>query len=54
MVFDGLPEGDYELSAYSSGYPANPDLLAGPQAFHVQPKSCSLEVLLLPKEPGKP
>jgi hypothetical protein len=50
FVFDGLPEGDYKLSAYAAGYPVDPNLLAGPQTFHVQPKSCSLQVLLLPKE----
>ncbi len=54
FVFDGLREGDYKLSAYASGYPVNPNLLAGPKAFHVEAKSCSLQVLLLPKEPGKP
>jgi hypothetical protein len=54
FVFDGLPEGDYKLSAYAAGYPVDPVLLAGPQPFHVQAKSCSLEVLLLPKERGQP
>ena len=54
FVFDGIPEGDYKLSAYSAGYPIDPNLLAGPQPFHVEEKSCSLEILLLPKEPGKP
>ena len=50
FVFDGLGEGDYRLSAFAAGYPVNPQLLAGPQAFHVQAKSCALQVLLLPKE----
>jgi len=50
FVFDGVPEGDYKLSAYAAGYPVDPNLVAGPQAFHVPPKSCSLQVLLLPKE----
>jgi hypothetical protein len=54
FVFDGLREGIYKLSAFASGYPVNPNLLAGPQAFHVEAKSCTLQVLLLPKEPGKP
>jgi hypothetical protein len=54
FVFDGLREGNYKLSAFAPGYPVNPSLLAGPQAFHVEAKSCSLQVLLLPKEPGKP
>jgi hypothetical protein len=54
FVFDGLPEGNYQLSAFAAGYPVNPTLLAGPQAFHVEAKGCSLQVLLLPKEPAKP
>ncbi len=53
FVFDGLREGSYKLSAFAPGYPVNPQLLAGPQAFAVTAKSCSLEVLLLPKEHGK-
>jgi hypothetical protein len=53
FVFDGLGEGDYKLSAFAAGYPVNPTLLAGPQAFHVPAKSCALQVLLLPKERGK-
>jgi hypothetical protein len=54
FVFDGLREGDYKLSAFGAGYPVNAVLLAGPKPFHVDAKSCSLQVLLLPKEPGKP
>jgi hypothetical protein len=54
FVFDGLREGNYKLSAYAAGYPVNPSLLAGPQAFPVEAKSCSLQVLLLPKEHGRP
>jgi hypothetical protein len=49
FVFDGLREGDYKVSAFGPGYPVNPQLLAGPQAFHAQAKSCALQVLLLPK-----
>jgi len=54
FVFDGLREGNYKLSAYAPGYPLNPQLLAGPQAFHAEAKSCALQVLLLPKDPGHP
>jgi hypothetical protein len=54
FVFDGLSEGDYKLSAYAAGYPVNPTLVAGPQAFHAEAKSCGLQVLLLPKERGIP
>jgi hypothetical protein len=53
FVFDGLGEGDYSLSVFAQGYPSNPQLLAGPTAFHVEPKSCVLQVLVLPKPGGK-
>jgi hypothetical protein len=53
FVFDGLGEGDFKLSAFAPGYPVNPQLLAGPQAFHAPVESCILQVLLLPKEHGK-
>jgi len=52
FVFDGLAEGEYKLSAYGGGFPRDPRLLAGPQAFHVQPKSCTLQIVVMPKEGG--
>jgi hypothetical protein len=53
FVFDGLGEGDFKLSAFAPGYPINPQLLAGPQAFHAPVESCVLQVLLLPQEHAK-
>ena len=53
FVFDGLPEGDYKLSAYGAGYPLDTQLLAGPQPFHVPKRSCSQQVVVLPKAPPK-
>jgi hypothetical protein len=50
FVFDGLPEGDYKVSAFAPGYPLVTKLLTGPEAFHVAPKSCLRQVLLLPKK----
>jgi hypothetical protein len=52
FVFDGLREGDYNLSAFAHGYPTETKLLGGPQAFHIAPKSCARQVLLLPKKEG--
>jgi hypothetical protein len=49
FVFDGLREGDYKLSGFAHGYPIERKLLAGPQAFHIAPKSCARQVLLLPR-----
>jgi hypothetical protein len=54
FVFDGLRAGNYQVSAYAAGYPVNPHLLAGPQTVRVDAKSCPVQVLLLPKESGKP
>jgi hypothetical protein len=55
FVFDGLPAGDYTLTAYDSDYPKGKQLLADPQPVHLQPKSCSLQVLVLSKDavPGE-
>jgi hypothetical protein len=49
FLFDGLGEGDYQVSAYASGYPLNAQLLAGPKRFHVKGTSCARQILLLPK-----
>lgn len=50
FVFDGLPAGDYTLAAYDSDYPKGKQLLANPQPVHLQPKSCSLQILVLSKD----
>jgi hypothetical protein len=50
FVFDGLPEGDYTLAAYDSDYPKGKKLLADPQPVHLQPKGCSLQILVLSKD----
>jgi hypothetical protein len=52
FVFDGLREGDYRVSAFAPGYPLVTKLLTGPEAFHIAPKSCARQVLLLPKKEG--
>jgi len=49
FVFDGLRGGDYKVSAFARGYPVETKLLAGPQRFHIEQKSCARQVLLLPK-----
>lgn len=50
FVFDGLPEGDYQLSAFSSSYPLNAQLLSGPTPLHIKAKSCARQILQLPKK----
>jgi len=52
FVFDGLSEGDYNVSAYARGYPVEMHLLADPQPIHIAKKSCARQVLLLPKKEG--
>jgi hypothetical protein len=52
FLFDGLPEGDYQVSAFASGYPLNAQLLAGPRPLHIEEKSCARQILLLPKKHG--
>jgi len=48
FVFDGLPEGDYQISAYAAGFPEFRQLLAGPQPVSIQEKSCTNRFLLVP------
>jgi Carboxypeptidase regulatory-like domain len=50
FVFDGLPEGDYQVSAFGTGYPLNAQLLAGPKSLHIKAKSCTRQIFLLPKK----
>lgn len=54
FLFDGLPEGDYQVSAFSSGYPLNAQVLAGPKALHIKTasdreNSCARQILVIPK-----
>ncbi len=48
FIFDGLPKGDYKVSAFPHEYPLKTQLLAGPQSFHLDEKSCGRQVLLVP------
>ena len=50
FLFDGLPAGDYTLAAYDSDYPKGKRLLAEPRPFHLESKSCSLQILVLSKD----
>lgn len=51
FVFDGLAEGDYTVTVFDSGYPADARRLAGPKQFHVKAKACVNTILLAPKRP---
>lgn len=52
FLFDGLPEANYELSVFASGYPKTDQLLAGPRHLHIKAKSCARQVFVLPKSGG--
>jgi hypothetical protein len=52
FLFDGLPEANYELSAFASGYPKRDQLLAGPRSLHIKEKSCARQIFVLPKTGG--
>jgi hypothetical protein len=52
FLFDGLPEANYELSVFASGYPKTNHLLAGPRHLHIEEKSCARQVFVLPKIGG--
>lgn len=52
FLFDGLPEGNYELSVFARGYPKTNQLLAGPRRLRIKEKSCARQIFMLPKAGG--
>ena len=52
FIFDGLPPGDFTVSAYAPGYPAETRLLAGPKAVRMEKRACATQVLVAPT-PGR-
>ncbi|HUB81743.1 MAG TPA: carboxypeptidase-like regulatory domain-containing protein [Bryobacteraceae bacterium] len=52
FVFDGLAGGDYTLTAYDSDYPRNARARSAPLPFHLAPRSCSLQVVVVSKPEG--
>jgi hypothetical protein len=53
FVFDGLPEGEYRVTAFAAGYPFSSLLLAGPQALHLEKQSCARRFIVVPKTAPK-
>jgi hypothetical protein len=53
FLFDGLPKGDYHMSAFAAGYPMYVQMLAGPRDIQIKEKSCAHQILLLPNSHGK-
>ena len=54
FVFDGLPVGEFSLTAFAPGYPATPLQLAPPKTLRLQKQACGLEILVAPPRDGKP
>lgn len=52
FLFDGLPNGSYQLSVFAPGYPKPTKLLTGPRRLTVREKSCVRQVFVLPKPGG--
>lgn len=53
FVFDGLPAGDFTVSAYPPGYPAETRLLAGPKPVRMEKRACATQVLVAPPSGGR-
>jgi hypothetical protein len=47
VVFDGLADGQYTLTAFGRGYPAEKHAIAGPEKVTVDGRGCAPDVLLL-------
>ena len=52
FVFDGLAAGDFTVSAYAPGYPAEIRLLAGPKPVRMEKRACATQVLVAPPAAG--
>ena len=52
FLFDGLPAGDFTVSAYAPGYPAETRLLAGPKPIRMEKRACAAQVLVAPPGGG--
>jgi hypothetical protein len=48
FVFDGLPAGDFTVSAYVPGFPSETQQLAGPKRVRLEKRSCATQVLVAP------
>jgi hypothetical protein len=48
FLFDGVAAGDFTVSAYAPGYPAQTRLLAGPKPVRMEKRACATQVLVAP------
>jgi len=47
FVFDGLPEGDYQVTVFSAGYPDRMEKLSGPKPVHLSKNQCGFTTLFV-------
>ena len=47
FVFDGLAQGDYQVSVFDGGFPESIDLLSGPKRVRMKTKGCTTTTLLV-------
>jgi hypothetical protein len=48
FIFDGLPKGEYQVSAFATGFPMYRQLLSIAKPLQIKEKSCAHQVLLIP------
>ncbi|HEY3738688.1 MAG TPA: carboxypeptidase-like regulatory domain-containing protein [Bryobacteraceae bacterium] len=48
FVFDGLPAGDYQISAFPKGYAPAQKPVAGPYSLHVKENDCARQLIFVP------
>ncbi len=53
FVFDGLPAGDFSLTAFAPGYPAETRQLATPKTVRLSKGACGMEILVASPISGK-
>jgi hypothetical protein len=52
FVFDGLPNGSYQLSVFAAGYPKTNQLMAGPRRLNIKEKDCVRQIFVVLKSGG--
>lgn len=54
FVFDGLAEGDYQVSVFELGFPEHTEKLSGPKRIRVRADACTITALpVLIRHPGR-
>jgi hypothetical protein len=54
FVFDGLAEGEYQVSVFARGFPETAELLSGPKRVRVRAKGCGMVALWVSRGTGRP